>query len=202
MTFMDFHTHNLDADWPAVIQVPTEVLLHPDGWEPVAEAVYSVGIHPWSVTADAPLGRLFEGFDLLSRRPEVVAVGECGLDRLRGDYVRQEEVFVYQARQAERLGKPVILHCVRALSEMLRLHKSLRPRTKWTLHGFRGGPAAARQALAAGLDLSFGQHFNPAAVAACPPDRMHIETDDCGLPLADIEKVLAPYLRPHGGDSV
>ncbi len=195
MTFTDFHTHNADAGWPAVVQVPTEALLRPDEWMPVAGVVYSVGIHPWAVTPDAPLDRLIAGFDLLAQRPEVVAVGECGLDKMRGDYGRQEEVFIYQARQAEKWGKTVILHCVKALSEVIHLHKVLRPQVKWVLHGFRGGAVPARQALSAGLELSFGLRFNPAAVAVCPPDKLHIETDDCGLPLSVIEETIAPYLR-------
>ena len=111
MTFTDFHTHDQQAPLPAVIQVPTDSLLRPAEWQPRPGATYSVGIHPWDVTPDAPLQRLFEGFEKLAARPETVAIGECGLDRLRGDYASQNAVFIRQAEYAEALSKPVIIHC-------------------------------------------------------------------------------------------
>ncbi|HIU89436.1 MAG TPA: TatD family hydrolase [Candidatus Caccomonas pullistercoris] len=198
MTFTDFHTHDQQAPLPAVIQVPTDSLLRPAEWQPRPGATYSVGIHPWDVTPDAPLQRLFEGFEKLAARPETVAIGECGLDRLRGDYASQNAVFIRQAEYAEALSKPVIIHCVKAIDEILRLHKAIRPRMRWTIHGFRGNATTARQLLAAGLDLSFGPKFNPEAVSTCFPGRLHVETDNSGVPLREVVAALAPFLPPGG----
>lgn len=194
MTSIDFHTHDQQAPPPAIIQIPTDYLLHPDEWQPRPGATYSAGIHPWDVNPDAPLQHLFEGFEKLAVRPETIAIGECGLDRLRGDYACQSEVFIRQLEYAEALTKPVIIHCVKAIDEILRLHKAMRPRMKWTIHGFRGNAATACQLLTAGLDLSFGPRFNPRAVAVCPPGRLHMETDDSGVPLCEVAAALTPHL--------
>ena len=114
MTSIDFHTHDQQAPPPAIIQIPTDYLLHPNEWQPRPGATYSAGIHPWDVNPDAPLQHLFEGFEKLAARPETVAIGECGLDRLHGDYASQNAVFIRQAEYAEALSKPVIIHCVKA----------------------------------------------------------------------------------------
>jgi len=78
---------------------------------------------------------------------------------------------------AEQHHRPMTLHVVRAFDVMLALRKRLRPRQRWTVHGFRGKPALARQLLDAGFDLSFGLHHNPDSLAITPPDRRHFETD-------------------------
>ncbi len=177
---MDFHTHNLQAPaGEAIINIPREWLLSP-GEYPLAEGrLYSVGIHPWWTADEEQLSALFEGLERWLSLPSTVALGECGLDRLRGaDLSVQEEVFVKQVILAEERGLPLIIHCVKAFDALLRLRKQLRPNTLWTVHGFRGGPELAQQLLDAGFDLSFGAHYNPASYALTPPARRHRETDE------------------------
>ena len=105
-------------------------------------------------------------------------LGECGLDRLRGGTEAfQLEIFEAQIALAEHFRLPVTLHIVRAWDALLRLHNSLRPSTQWTVHGFRGKPALARQLLDAGIDLSFGAQYNPESYSLTPPERRHRESD-------------------------
>ena len=69
----DFHTH-LAA--PGAI-----VAVDVDRFEPRPHMLYAVGLHPWRVTADdARLDRL----EALAHHDQVVAVGETGMDALRG----------------------------------------------------------------------------------------------------------------------
>lgn len=177
---MDFHTHNLHAPaGEAFINLPAEWTERPELFRPREGALYTAGIHPWW-TADAPrTRRMLEALPRLLQHPQVVAVGECGLDALRGAAMDvQEDVFRRQIVWAEELHLPVTLHVVRAFDRLLRLKKELRPATQWTVHGFRGRPALARQLLAAGIDLSFGEKYDPASWAATPAARRHRETDD------------------------
>lgn len=176
---IDFHTHNLAVPaGTAVVNVPKDWLLRPEAFAPVAGGLYSAGIHPWWTTADEWSDMLFEGLEILLPHPQVVVLGECGLDRLRGGSMeRQCEVFVRQVRLAEHFGLPVTVHCVRAFDVLLRLRKSLRPSTQWTVHGFRGRPALARQLLAAGFDLSFGSRYDAGSFSLVPPSRRRVETD-------------------------
>ena len=176
---MDFHTHNLNAPArEAIINIPKEGLLHPADFRFLEGRLYSAGIHPWW-TADEDVLRCLQGLEKLLEREEVVAVGECGIDRLRGAAQPvQEAIFRQQALLAEAHALPVTIHCVKAFDVVLRLKKALRPTTAWTIHGFRGKPALARQLLEAGFDLSFGTHYNPASLAVTPPARRHFETDE------------------------
>ena len=182
---MDFHTHNLQAPpGTAIVCLPLEVLRQPTLFQPVKGGLYSVGIHPWW-TAEANVEALLTPLQQLLKHPQVVALGECGLDRLRGgDIDFQMDIFHQQIVLSETLSKPVIIHCVRAFDILLRLKKQWHPTQQWTVHGFRGRPALAQQLLDAGFDLSFGPKRNDASYYLTPPDRRHDETDDTGLPLA------------------
>lgn len=174
----DFHTHNLLAPaGRAVINLPRAWLEEPTLFQPRSGAFYSAGVHPWWTT-DSSAARLLENLPALLRHPQVVAVGECGLDALRGAPLQeQEEILKKQIALAEELRLPVTLHIVRTYDRLLCLRKELCPTTQWTVHGFRGRPALAQQLLAAGIDLSFGEKYNPAAYALTPPERRHRESD-------------------------
>lgn len=144
----------------------------------VAGGTYSVGIHPWATDKPIALSEL-KRLVAMARDERAVAVGECGYDRLRGGAMDcQRRVFEFQARLAARLGKPLIIHCVRAFDLLLASAKRLRPEPgMWIVHGFRGKPALARQLLDAGMSLSLGEKFNPATAAVIPPTRLYHETD-------------------------
>ena len=78
---------------------------------------------------------------------DVQAVGEIGLDLARPvDRVRQTELLRMQLRSAEQLGKPVVLHCVRAFEPLMRVLEEYRLRAV-IFHGFIGSPEQAAHAL-------------------------------------------------------
>lgn len=185
----DAHTHCLQPAWAAVINLPREALLAPADFSLLPAADYSAGVHPWWTEEATDL--LWQGVEQWARHPQVTVIGECGFDRLRGDLDRQHALFVCHARLAERLGRPLLLHCVRAFDLLLGARRSLRPSVPWIVHGFRGRPALARQLLAAGFDLSFGPRFNAESLRLCPADRRHIETDDSGLSLQEVAARIA-----------
>lgn len=168
----DWHTHS-PAKPRAIVNAPS-----PDSpFEP--GILYSIGIHPWDANLANP-----ETLRALEARaaadPQVVAIGEAGLDRLRGpELSEQQAIFEAQAGIAERVGKPLIIHAVRTIPEILATHKRLRPCQPWIIHGFRGRIDAVRQILARpGIYISIGAIPPPAdALAAIPPERLLRETD-------------------------
>ena len=178
MMWTDFHTHNqLAAPGTAIVNLPEEALLCPVSFDLMDGAFYSAGIHPWWTAGS--LEQLWQGLLFWSRHPQVVAIGECGLDKLRGaDILLQKECFVRQVELAESCHLPVTIHCVKAFDQMLSLHKQIHPTTQWTIHGFRGKPDLARQLLMAGFNLSFGRRYNVESWDLTPPDRRYRETDD------------------------
>ena len=174
----DFHTHNLNAvPGTAIVNLPQAALENPQSFSLVEGGIYSVGIHPWWTVGD--LDVMWRGLEFWIRDPQVVALGECGLDKLKGaDLLLQEACFLRQVSLSENLHKPLTIHCVKAYDRLLELHKAQSPKMVWTIHGFRGKPALARQLLDCGFNLSFGKYFNADSWALTPSDRRYRETDD------------------------
>lgn len=150
-----------------------------DGW-------YSAGIHPWELSKIIEEGRLEDAWqwvENVAASDRVVAIGETGLDGRHAPLVpweAQTQVFVRHIDLANRLGKPLIVHCVGAWKRLIDLAPAIR--VPAVVHGFRGKPELARQLLAAGFDLSFGARCNPASYAATPLSRRHRETDTAPQP--------------------
>ena len=175
---LDFHTHNLNAPLPAIINIPDAWLLNPELAQLREHATYSAGLHPWN-TADTDTEVLWQGVCKWAHHPQIVAIGECGLDKLRGASIDVQTTWLERhIMLSEALRKPLTLHCVKAFDEIIALKKRLTPTQQWTIHGFRGKPEQARQLIAQGFHLSFGKHYNEAAFGATPAHCRHLETDD------------------------
>lgn len=161
----DIHTHNPDAT-DAVINLDPGMAMRPG-------ALYSVGWHPWWPDPD------MDWVERLAQLPDVVMIGECGIDKRRGAMspLCQLELTRRHALLAERLAKPLILHIVGAWAEIIALHRELRPRQPWIIHGFRGKPQLAAQLVRAGFHISLPSNANPATAAVIPPSRLLRETD-------------------------
>lgn len=118
---------------------------------------FSCGLHPWHLDA-ARLGEDLEALRTILGDPRCLAVGECGLDRVVAiPWELQERAFAAQIEFSEELGKPLVVHCVRSIADVVHWRKRTRTRQPWILHGFAGGMESARQALRAGLHLGFGR---------------------------------------------
>lgn len=175
---IDFHTHNLQTKH-AIINIPKEWLLQPTLFAPQDDAYYSVGIHPWWTEKRAEIEKMLHNMPQLLSHKQVIAVGECGLDALRGaPLTEQTDVFKAQIAMAEAAQLPVTLHVVRCFDRILQLHKLLHPTTQWTVHGFKGKPTLAQQLLHAGINLSFGLRRNEESWQITPPHRRYVESDE------------------------
>lgn len=164
----DFHTHRP--------MTPRAIINTAPGDQRPAGYLYSVGIHPWDSASASQSD--FEALLIDARRPDVVAIGECGIDRLRGPQeALQRSVFIPQLEIAEMVGKPVIIHCVRAIDAILALRRGMRHSVDWILHGFRGKSETARQLARAGIYISLGERFNPEVLSSVDPSMIVHETD-------------------------
>lgn len=167
---IDAHTHQADSHI-GVISV------EPDRFDPRPGQYYSVGIHPWSTsTVGDDDFRLLEA---AARHPQVVAIGECGIDRLRGaDVERQRIIFERHIALSEQLRKPLIVHEVKASDIVLALHAQLRPACRWMRHGARFGVRQAEQYVRHGIYLGFGANRNEQTLQSVPRQLILLETDD------------------------
>jgi len=152
--------------------------------EPAVRAV--VGIHPHEAdrAAEEDLARVEE----LARRPEVVAVGETGLDFYRNyaDRRNQERLFHEQLALAARVGKPVVIHDREAHEVLLAILKEHEGELAGgVMHCFSGDRSFMEKVLPLGFAISipgtvtFAKSNGALAevVRACPADRILVETD-------------------------
>ncbi|WP_164101153.1 TatD family hydrolase [Candidatus Laterigemmans baculatus] len=153
----------------------------------------AVGIQPNYVSSVEPAA--MEAIAALAERPEVVAIGETGLDGYWQDAPMdlQREFFEQHLELAAQLDKPFIVHMRDSGEEILQV---LTPRAaggplRGIMHSFTGDWELAEAFLAMGLHLSFAGMvtFKKSAelrhvASRVPADRLLIETD-------------SPYLSPE-----
>lgn len=168
----DIHTHELPA-------VPGEavVQLTPAGCALRPGHLYSASLHPWDIRDDwkVQMARVA----VQSMHPRVVAIGEAGIDKKNSPVPVevQMEVFREHVKLSETLGKPLIVHCVKATDEILYVRKEMNVAHPWVLHGYRGGPEQAGQLRKRGVYVSFGRHYNADALLATPSEHLLLESD-------------------------
>ena len=151
--YIDIHTHN-----------PREDVLSPT----------MAGIHPWQAEEGAKLPD-FSNCDI---------VGETGLDyACEVDRDRQKELFIKHLAKAQQLGKPVVLHVVRALNDTLSILSEFKGLKGVVYHGFIGSKEQAAECLKRGYYLSFGERSlrspkTREVIAKMPQNLLFCETDD------------------------
>lgn len=146
----------------------------------------SIGLHPWHVDEGWKTQACDNLIPWLSL-PQVAAIGEAGIDHLRGGRMTDQlAAFEMQAHLAAEVSKPLIVHCVKAFDEVIRLHKTSFVHEPWIIHGFRGKAEQARQLLREGFFLSFGEHYHEEAMGLCPTERLLIETDESELGIEEL----------------
>ena len=177
---LDIHTHHAAPQPEAVI------CCSPEDFAPAEGQLYSVGIHPWTV-AEGVTDEMWEKLTAALASPQVVALGECGIDIPKGGALfRQMQVFKRQIDLSESLGKPLIIHSVKAQDIIIGIKKDLQPKQPWLVHGFRGKPTVAKMYTDAGILLSFGERFNEASLPTLPDEFIFAETDESQLSIEDI----------------
>lgn len=149
---------------------------------------YSAGLHPWYLHTETAAEAL-QQLQLALHKPNVLAVGECGLDKLcETDYELQQDCFRRQVLLANQYQKPLIIHCVKAFDDVVRILQETRVAVPVIFHGYHKSAALAQQLVKAGYYLSFGKHIlQPAAATvfeSIPLNHIFLETDAADI---DIE---------------
>jgi TatD DNase family protein len=186
------------GDGPDTMQQALELSHRYAGKPGIPRILATAGIHPHE--AQLADQAALEKLDNLLARPDVLAVGEIGLDYYYDHSPReqQKQVFAQQMEIAAARQRPIIIHCrpseasTNAWDDTLTMIE-----TNWAgtnlggiLHCFTGDWEHARRAMDCGFLISFAGNVTfPRAesirqvAAKVPLDRMLIETD-------------APFLAP------
>jgi TatD DNase family protein len=150
----------------------------------------TAGVHPhearsWSAATERRVRELLG-------TPEVVAVGETGLDYhyMHSPREAQRTAFAAQLQLARDLGKPVVVHARDANADMAAMLRALGTQPPIVvLHSFSSGDDVWEAGMGIGAYFSFSgmitfKNFaHTGRLAVCPSDRLLLETD-------------APYLAP------
>lgn len=198
--FVDIHTHLFDNQ--SVIKIVDEFS---------EKILRTEGIHPWKVD-DFNLSQISQisqnwtttGFSSLKRTiyaDMVWGIGEVGLDKVHKEtFEKQVEVFEEMIRLSESYRKPVIVHCVRAYSEIIEIRKKTKAKMPWVIHGFNSSVETMRQLLKYDIYISLGEilyHNENQAVKLLkdiPLERLFLETDVSGRDIKDVYAKAASLL--------
>ena len=150
----------------------------------------TAGVHPHEASTWSDDAR--QRVRALLAAPEVVAVGETGLDYhyLHSPRDTQRRAFEAHLQLGQELGKPVIVHARDADDDMAAILRSLAPTPPVVvLHSFASGDAVWEAGMAIDAYFSFSGMITfknwglTGRLSDCPSDRLLVETD-------------APYLAP------
>ncbi|NMT63989.1 TatD family hydrolase [Marinobacter orientalis] len=170
------------SDWGRVSRVATE---HEGLY-------YCLGIHPWYVAEhnDDDLSALLAA--LVDHPGHCVALGECGLDRLKGDLKDQYPWFEAQVDIATQTHFPLVIHSVKTHDEVYEVLRRKRFRGRVLVHGFSGSYQQASKLIDLGCFIGVGGVItHPRArktrdtISRLPVDALVLETD-------------APDMAPEG----
>ena len=196
---LDCHTHSTGHETGAIHSVCS------DAWEGLAATddagLRSIGLHPWHLPSVDCIAKYTSGMErLCATYPQIVAIGECGLDKTHSDTPLSAQLLWLESQVllACRLRYPMILHCVRAWDEMIALRKrmleSFESIPPMVLHGFRARASVAQMMLRAGFTLSFGvRHHEESVRLAYERHALLVETDEIAEGESQCESIQRAY---------
>ncbi|MCZ4225273.1 TatD family hydrolase [Pedobacter rhodius] len=194
MDFLDIHTHKT-AQQKGVTSIQSlslfsDIFLAMPKTKPI-----SIGLHPWYATSDK-LEIQLRYLVVLAKQPNVKLIGECGLDKLKGENLENQTVILeHQIALAEALNKPLILHCVKAFSALIEVKERLKVKVPMIIHGFNKNEELGKQLMAKGFLLSFGAAVLKADSGAVKllqeSEIFFLETDDSKTSIEEIYQAAA-----------
>jgi TatD DNase family protein len=158
----------------------------------------SCGLHPWLIDRYYSL-ELMEVIEQNLKQENVWAIGECGLDKaIKTDLELQKNILQTHVNWAEKIGKPLIIHCVRAYNELQHFIKN--SQAIFLLHGYKGSDKQSKQLLKFdNVYFSFGKRLFQAdegyikSIKTIPLERTILETDNSNYNIKEIYKQYALY---------
>jgi TatD DNase family protein len=187
MQYINIHTHQLPQPNEQAIQN-----LYKNFEKVEQQGSYSIGLHPWFITDEWK--KEFSQLESYATHPHVKAIGECGLDKVcTTDFQLQQKVFQHQIELSNKIRKPIIIHCVKAYDEVLKMLQQ--SQTPVVFHGFNKSKELAMQIIKAGYYLSFGKALLQSnleeTIKSLPIEKIFLETDDASINIQTVYQIAA-----------
>lgn len=196
---LDCHTHSQEVSCQAIRSL---TYVEWSGDATIEEGqLYSIGFHPWSLPLEENQTALIDQMQRrLASAPQIVAIGECGIDKVRSNATLSQQLVWLEAqmRLACQLQRPILLHTVRAWAEMIEMRSQMEQEfaqlPPMVLHGFRARGEVAQMMLSKGFALSFGRHYDAEALhLAYESHALLVETDELPDGLTHRKAIEATY---------
>lgn len=176
--YIDIHTHRQDMIQDGFNRSVINIALNHN--ETIVDGDCSIGLHPWYINSNTE--KALELMQTMIQRTNVVAIGECGLDKNSAvPFEKQQQVFKQQILLAIAFQKPLIIHCVRAFQEVLASLVKAKFHLPVIFHGYRKNWTLAKQLMDKGYYLSIGVHCldgsQDEVVRNIPLTHLFLETD-------------------------
>jgi len=188
LKLINIHTHNKKYNNNCIINLfPNETNCIEDN------KFYSIGIHPWDV-AKVDISKQLEVIEEYSHKKNILAIGEIGLDKYHDNFELQKKIFLQQIEIANSIDKPIIVHFVKAYSELLEILKTNIIKVPIIIHRYSANKTIAKELIKFGCFLSFGHElFNSKSKVQRvfkqqPLENIFLETDDSEISIEDIYK--------------
>ena len=196
MKAIDFHTHHVRKT--GNIQVLNIFAQDLPQFE--SDCLFSTGLHPWHIET-VNTEECFQAIDRASVQKNMLAIGECGLDRsIALDFALQEWCFKQQIQIAENHHKPLIIHCVRAYPDLIKYKKENKSGLPWIIHGYYGNLETTLSLSRHDFYFSVGERLlkdetKHGIFRLIPIERIFLETDESELSIAKIYSMAAFALK-------
>lgn len=175
---------------------------HKSNFTQVLVGTHTLAVHPWELVM--PFSR--DEFDkkwqsLKVSNTNAIAIGECGLDRVHEKIATIDDqvyVLMKHLELAQERELPVIIHCVRAYSDLLHILKRAKLKKPVILHAFGGNAHEMGELLKYDTYFSYGARLfkNDQMIKITPPERILLETgDQTEKSIKDIYKKAAESLN-------
>lgn len=173
--YLDVHAHQKSND--------TQILV----------GVHTKAVHPWELTLPFDRKRFDEQWEILKAdTKDIVAIGECGLDRVHeGIASIDDQVYVLlkHFELASDLKLPIIIHSVRTHSDLLGILKKIKFQQPVMLHAFGGNEKEMHDYLKYDVTFTYGKRIfkNDSMLKITPLKNLMFETgDQAEFSIADI----------------
>jgi len=191
---INIHTHLPDRSGNTIELLSLQLN---KGETPGENVFCSAGWHPWDAQKASP-ERIRETIVAAVQWPQTIALGECGLDRVcRVDLELQKKVFLLHLEAAKEYNRPLIIHCVKAFSDLLQELKRNRFKGKLVFHAFNGNQMQIESLLSYDAFFSIGPGIVSEAprliesFCSIPVERLFLETDTTTVQILDVYRKAA-----------
>jgi TatD DNase family protein len=196
--YIDIHTHRAYAPQAGVLALQNIIL---PNLEKNSGKWYTAGWHPWNIKSTS-LQLIRESINFEAAQKNVVAIGECGIDRSIDTPIdKQIKVFEYHIDAATEQQKPLVIHSVKAYSDINGILKKENFTLPVIFHAYNGNKTQTQQLLPLNTFFSIGNPGNYSAeklsniLSDIPLNRLFIETDNSAETIENNYQKIAELLN-------